>query len=110
VARLIAKLDAEDYDTRAAAAAKLEKLGLAAEALVRKALAAKPAFEPRKRLERMLNRWLSSAGWLRYRRAVAALEHAGTPEAVRLLEALAGGAPGASSTEEAKRALARLRR
>ncbi len=43
-------------------------------------------------------------------RAVQALEHAGTPDARRLLATLAGGIPEARLTREAKAALARLAR
>jgi hypothetical protein len=41
-------------------------------------------------------------------RAVEVLERVGTPEARRLLETLAGGAPGARLTWEARAALGRL--
>jgi hypothetical protein len=41
-------------------------------------------------------------------RALAVLERVGTPVARRLLEALAGGAPGVRLTEEAQAALRRL--
>jgi len=42
--------------------------------------------------------------------AVEALEHTATPEATRLLESLAAGAPGALLTSEATNALGRLRK
>jgi hypothetical protein len=41
-------------------------------------------------------------------RAVEALEHIGTPEARKLLETLATGAPEARQTRDAKAALRRL--
>jgi hypothetical protein len=44
------------------------------------------------------------------RRALAALEYAGTPEARRLLRSLAGGAPGPWLTGEAQTVCERLAR
>jgi hypothetical protein len=60
-------------------------------------------------LER-LDRPEFSPGMLRAVRAVEALEHTNTPEARRLLEALAGGAPEARLTRDAKASLKRLER
>jgi RNA polymerase sigma factor (sigma-70 family) len=48
--------------------------------------------------------------WHRDRAAVLILEHIGTPEAVKMIEAMAGGHPEASPTVAAKEALARLRK
>jgi hypothetical protein len=45
---------------------------------------------------------------LRGMRVVEVLEHVGTPDARRLLESLAAGAPGARLTQEAKASLDRL--
>jgi hypothetical protein len=46
--------------------------------------------------------------WLRAIRAVAVLEHIGTPEAHELLQSLAGGTPESRLTREAKASLQRL--
>jgi hypothetical protein len=43
-------------------------------------------------------------------RALEALERAGSPDAVRLVRALAGGEPEARQTKEARAALQRLQR
>jgi hypothetical protein len=98
---------------RERAAAELRKLGEPVRPFVRKALAGKLSTEARLRLERLRDRLDGeglSANVLRALRAVEALEHTGTPEARRLLEALARGAPEARLTQEARAALRRLER
>jgi WD40 repeat protein len=108
-AKLIERLDADDYETREKAMKETAKLGLAAEVPLLKALAGRPGLEPRRRVEALVDGWLSSPDWLRYQRAVAVLEHNGSAEAKEVLTALARGAEGARSTKEAAAALARLR-
>jgi hypothetical protein len=76
-------------------------------------LAGQPSLEQRRRLEMMLEkqdeeRRSPSPQRLRILRALEALELAGTPEAAQLLQRLAGGAPEACVTREAKAALERL--
>ncbi len=66
------------------------------------------SLEVRRRIERLLGT-LEGSERLRGRRALAALERIGTPEARRLLEVLAGGVPGAHLTREARAAVNRLR-
>jgi WD40 repeat protein len=107
--RLLAELDGEDFTTRQRAAEELEKLGEVAAPALRAALGDRPTPEARRHIERLLaglSAW--TAQRLRVSRAVAVLEQAGTPEARRLLEDLAGGAPDALPTREAKAALGRM--
>jgi WD40 repeat protein len=110
--QLIAGLDADDFAARERAADELQKLGEPVWPFVRSALAGRPSAEARQRLERLRDK-LGGTGLsvneLRAVRAVEALEHAGTPEARRLLEALARGAPEARLTQEANASLRRWR-
>jgi WD40 repeat protein len=113
MARLIAGVGSDEFAVREQATAELEKLGAAALPAVRKALAARPEVDARRRLERLIERqdreeWSSSPDRLRTVRALEVLERAGTPEARRVLEALANGAPGARLTQDARGALGRL--
>jgi hypothetical protein len=109
--RLIAELDSDDFQTRQQAMAELEKLGESAAAALRRVAANSPSLEVRRRAEQLLARLMA---WgperLRVLRAVEALEHAGGPDARRLLKFLAGGAPEAWLRVEAEESLARLDR
>ncbi|HEY7429034.1 MAG TPA: hypothetical protein VH682_32685, partial [Gemmataceae bacterium] len=113
VARLIADLNSEDFAVRQKATATLRELADQPLASYRKALEGKPSLETRRRLEDLLEK-ASSAWWdvsgerLRSLRAVEALELAGTKEAREILTLLAGGAPAARLSEQAKAALHRL--
>jgi WD40 repeat protein len=109
VARHLDGLDAESAEERSRAESEIEKLGPSAEPALRKALASL-GLEPRRRVQRILRGWAESPESLRQRRAVWALEQAGTPEARKHLKALADGPANAWLTEEAKAALARLDR
>jgi RNA polymerase sigma factor (sigma-70 family) len=109
VARLIADLNSDDFAVRQKAEEELGKLGEAAVAPLRKALADKPALEVRRRLQQLIDQAQARGGdWLRLLRVVQVLERMHTPPARRLLESLAAGAPGVSVTEDAKAALRRL--
>jgi hypothetical protein len=111
VARLLTNLDSDDFTVRQRATDELSKLGDAITPDLRRALAKRPALEVRRRIQQQLDQahdWTPER--LRDHRAIQALEHIGTPEARQLLEALAGGAPGARRTEEAKAVLGRLSR
>jgi hypothetical protein len=112
--KLIAELDSDEFTTRDKAMKALEKLGPAAEDVLREALVGKPSLEVKVRLERLL-KGLSSAGGLstaqqRDVRAVRVLEQAGTPAARKLLEALVKESRGWWVSQEAKEALERLGR
>jgi RNA polymerase sigma factor (sigma-70 family) len=110
-ARLLADLDSDAFAVRNQAAAELERLGPPVEPLLRQALASSQGPEVRRQLKELLVRLDPIApDQLRTLRAVEALEHAGGPDAKRLLSELAHGAPGAWLTREAKAALERLAR
>lgn len=108
----IADLESEKFAVRRDAAASLLKVGEQAVPALQKVLAASPPLETRKRVEDLVNQLTGgtlTTEQLRVVRAVEALERMGTPEARRLLQALAGGAPGALPTREAQAALQRLK-
>jgi hypothetical protein len=102
VAKLLADLDSDEFETRDKAARELEKLGDAAEPHLREALKGKPSAEVRRTAELLLERLEGQAVRRGVLRALEALEYIGTPEAARVLEALARGVPGAWLTREAK--------
>lgn len=110
--KLVADLDAPRFAVREAASRRLRLLGGDAIPALRQALAANPSAEQRQRLRALLDAAERSPApdAVRASRAVWALEAAGTAEARRLLEALAGGADGAPLTVEAREAVDRLRR
>jgi dipeptidyl aminopeptidase/acylaminoacyl peptidase len=109
--RLIAELDDDDFNVRERATADLAKLGGAADAALRKALEGQPSAELKQRVQHLLDqkRTAPEPDQMRRSRAFEVLEQMGTPEAKKLLEELAKGAPGAALTEESKAALARLK-
>jgi HEAT repeat protein len=111
LARLLADLDDDAFAVRERTTADLEWLGELAVPALRRTLAGNPSPEVRRRAEAVLRMaeapGLSSVR-LRALRAVLLLEHLGTPEARGLLEKLAGGAPEAWLTREAKASLQRL--
>ncbi len=110
IRRLISDLDSDQFTRREAATKELRALGELAEPGLRKALAKPSSLEVRRRIEQLLPippRELSSEE-LRGLRALRVLTQADTPEARRVLESLAQGAPEARLTQEAKAALERL--
>lgn len=109
IAALVAALDDDEFAERERASKALERLGGAAAPELRRAVAGLSP-EGRKRAAELLDRLAVSrptTDELRAIRAVEAAEWAGTPDAVKLLEAWAGGAAGARLTAEAKAALGR---
>lgn len=111
VRRLMAILESRRFLVRRRAQAELERLGLDAVPLVKRALIPGLPLETRRRVEQALEspamrRW--TPAMVRRLRALHALELAGTPEAKRLLQHVAAGVPEARLTQEAKAALRRL--
>jgi hypothetical protein len=86
----------------------LERLGEAASPALRQVLTKAMLVDQRERVEAVLKRADAlNAERLRAIRAVEALEHAGTPEAKRLLEKLAAGFAEARLTREANASVER---
>jgi hypothetical protein len=111
VARLIRDLDDDDFAARERASRQLEQLGEAVEPALRLSLQRAPSAEVRRRLNGLLGALADrrqGPDGLRELRSVEVLERLGTPEARRLLEALATGVPPARLTREATASLARL--
>jgi RNA polymerase sigma factor (sigma-70 family) len=109
IARWVGELDSADFEARDQATRQLEKLGRLAEPALRQLLAGQPSAEARKRAGQLLEKLSTLSGErLRVVRAVEALEHRASPDARRLLAALAAGAPEADQTRQAKAALRRL--
>jgi hypothetical protein len=111
LARLLADLDAEEFEVRKGAFAELEKFGEPAGPDLRKVLEGQPPAEVRRQAEELLPKLrqpIPAPERLREIRSVEVLEQIGTPEARTVLEALAGGAPEARLTQEAKASLERL--
>jgi RNA polymerase sigma factor (sigma-70 family) len=110
IARLLGELAADDFAVRERAMEELRKVADRAEPALRKALAAGPGPEVRRKLEELLGSLEVSTGGERLRtwRALETLERIGNGEARGLLRKLAGGDPEAWLTREAQAALGRL--
>jgi WD40 repeat protein len=112
--QLLADLDSEEFPKREAATKELERLGPLAEDALKRALAGTPSAEFRGRAERLLK--LMGEGrpltpeQKRDGRAVRVLEQVGTPEAHKLLEALAKESRSWWTAKEAREVLERLDR
>jgi WD40 repeat protein len=116
-ARLIAALDDDSFDIRQAAHKRLAAMGKGAEAALNKALAGKPSAEAKRAIEDLLEKLKDKGAaeapppdLVRGMRAVEVLEVIGTPEARKVLEALAKGGADAPLAAAAREALARLGR
>jgi hypothetical protein len=111
IEKLLADLDNDEFAIRNLASQSLEQLGESAEPHLRKALEGKPTLEVRRRVDdllRKLNHEPPSPELARDLRALALLEHLGTPGACQVLGRMAQGAPGVRQTREAAEALERL--
>jgi hypothetical protein len=106
----IAELNNDKFTVRQAAAKDLEQMAGQVIVRIQKALKGNLPLETRRRLEQILNTISDVPGQetVRTIRAIMALERIGSPEAQAVLESLAGGAPGARETDEAKATLERL--
>lgn len=106
-------MDFIEWKQREQATLALAQLGDRAEGSLKQALQTDTPLETRRRLATLLDRLGTmpiTAATLREVRAVEALESIGNPAALRLLQDLARGAPGARLTEEARESLARMDR
>jgi len=108
VQRGIAELDSDSFAVRERATKQLAELQEVIEQLLRQAIRGRPSLELRRRVEGLLeNLSAESLERLRMSRALEVLEWLDTPEARRLLDELAHGAPSAWLTREATAALER---
>jgi hypothetical protein len=108
---LLADLDSARFQVRRRATEELQKLEGCAAPLLRAALTGTPTEEVRRRIEDILGRmeWRPLTGeMLRAWRALEELERVGGAEARSAMRDLAGGAPEARLTREARAALLRL--
>jgi RNA polymerase sigma factor (sigma-70 family) len=110
LAQLVADLDSPDFVIRQKATTALQELGEAAHPVLEKARSGAVSLEVRQRVDRLLQKSSGKPGGreLRELRALEMLEMAGGPEPRQTLEALAGGAPEARLTREARAALKRI--
>jgi hypothetical protein len=114
VARLLVDLDSERFEVREEATRELEKLVHVIGPALRRALEGRVSLEVRWRLTYLLERTAHPAPLtpelLQSLRSIELLEQVGGPEARRVLQGLARGAPGARLTQEAQASLDRLAR
>jgi hypothetical protein len=109
--QLITQLDDNDFQVREKAMGELHALGERLAPILKKALAASPPVETRKRLEELHGKMTSATlqgDRLRLIRTVEVLEHIGTPEARQLLRDLSGWGSETPLTTQARAALERL--
>jgi hypothetical protein len=111
---LLEDLDSEVFAVREKAMRELDQLGRPAEPILRRKLQEPHSQEFGRRAEQLLRRWkdledpLPKSELLRALRAVEVLEQVGRRESRQVLQRLAGGAPDARLTQEAKASLDRL--
>ncbi len=109
VARLLAQLDSEQFTVRRKAFEELRRMEEAVAPALRQALRGEPSAEVRRAVNDLLALVDNPPDRLRVGRALETLEFAVSPEARRLLEVLAKGAPDAWLTRQATASLKRLR-
>ena len=112
IEQLIEDLDSEQFTRRNRATAELAKLGNEAEARLAQTLKETKSPEFRRRLELLLKkieRAVPSRDVVQAQRALTVLERLATPGARAVLETIAGGAPEARLTQQARQALERLK-
>jgi RNA polymerase sigma factor (sigma-70 family) len=110
---LIADLDSGAFAVRDKAVNELQDLRELAAPALKKALAGTQSLETRRRIEDLLAKQRSplAAGYLlQSARAVEVLERTDHPDAKKMLQRLAAGAPQARLTQEARDAMNRLER
>jgi WD40 repeat protein len=109
VTELVQKLGSDSFREREEAGKRLIGLGDVVLPMVREAAAGKMSAEAKERADKVIAALTAglTPDQLRHRRAVAVLEWSGRPEADEHLRKLAGGAPGARLTVEARAALRR---
>jgi hypothetical protein len=113
VQQLLTDLDDSQFTVREAASKELKELGKAVEPVLRKALAASPSAEVRKRLEELcagVRDTKLTPEMLRQMRAIQVLERIGSTEAQEFLAVLAEGPPWARPAQDARAASERLKR
>ncbi len=107
ITRLVQDLGASSFEARERATKELARLGANAEDALRAVLLTGSDLEVRRRAEALLKPFAEGRLIARERRCLAVLEQVGSAEARTLLRELAGGAPGARLTTEAKAVLGR---
>ena len=111
--KLIADLDDGKFEVRDRAETKLAEYGATAETALRESSKSDLSVQARSSVRSLLSRLggrSASGEMLRMSRAIYVLETLGTPKARLLLAKLAGGAPEAPLSKEAKAATERLKR
>jgi hypothetical protein len=113
IAAWVRDLDSDQFDARDDAYRALAKVGVAAEATLRKARTGNVSLEMRRRIDDLLQMIDSSSlttAEVRAVRAVEVAERIATPEALELLATWASGDAGAVLTREARMAVGRMKR
>jgi WD40 repeat protein len=111
IAKLIANLDSDDFETRERASKALSELGKVAAPALTTALRGEPSPEKKRRVEELLQALRATGpnlGMVRPTRALELLERLGTVEARQVLQELAKGEPNAPLTCQTKTTLKRL--